>query len=53
MEHYTIIRTSGGPDWEKTPPLSVCNYQWQEKMDIAMEAKICHDGEYLYLRMRA
>ena len=53
MENYEIVRVSGKPDWKGIGPAIVGNYQWQAKMDIAMEARICHDGEHLYLRMRA
>lgn len=53
MEKYSIARICGEPCWEKIAPLAVGNYQWQEKMDIAMEVRICHDGENLYLRMQA
>lgn len=53
MENYAIIRISGKPDWSEIQPVCVCNYQWQDRMDIAMESKICHDDDYLYLQMRA
>ena len=53
MKRYVICRVDGAFDWENIPFLQVDSWQWQEKMDISMQAQICNDGENLFIRMLA
>lgn len=53
MNHYTITRTYGQPDWSNIPWLSVENYQWSEPIGIRMKVQICYDETGFYLHMQA
>ena len=53
MEKYIIRRICGSFDWNEIPALLVDNWQWQEPLDIAMQARICCDSSHLHLLLSA
>ncbi len=53
MNHYTITRIHGQPDWNSIPWLSVENHQWTEPTDIRMKVQICYNEAGFHLHMRA
>lgn len=53
MNHYTITRVSGKPDWSKIPCLEVNNFQWLPALDIRMKAQLCYDETGIHVHLRA
>lgn len=53
MNHYTITRTQGQPDWNAIPTLQIDHFNWTEPLDISATAQICYDETALYIHMRA
>ena len=53
MNHYTITKVGGKPQWENIPSLEVNNYQWLPELDIQMKAQICYSEEGIHVHLRA
>lgn len=53
MENYRIQRVNTAPDWSQIPSLKVTHYQWLPSLNVFMEARLCHDGQKLYVQLRA
>ncbi len=53
MNHYTITKVGGKPQWENIPSLDVNNYQWLPELDIQMKAQICYSDEGIHVHLRA
>lgn len=49
---YEVARVAA-PDWDKIEAVTLEHQPWLVPCDIAAEAKLCHDGENLYVRMEA
>lgn len=49
---YEVARVSA-PDWDKIEAVTLEHQPWLAPCDIAATAKLCHDGENLYVRMEA
>ena len=52
-EAYRIVAVTGGPDWDRVPVIAVDKVMWTEDTGIRAWGQVCHDGENLYVRMRA
>lgn len=50
---YMIKRVSGDIDWGSVPALSLDNILWEPDCGICAGAQLCHDGERLYVHLRA
>ena len=50
---YTICSVSGRPDWETVPRLAVDRVLWEPDCGIRASGQFCHDGENLYVHLRA
>ncbi len=53
MNHYTITKVDGKPQWKNIPSLEVNNYQWLPELDIQMKAQICYSDEGLHVHLQA
>jgi len=53
MNHYTIRRVTGTPDWDQIPALQVSNHLWLPELPIRMEAKFCYDQTGIHVHMQA
>lgn len=49
---YTVKKVSA-PDWNAIEAVAMTHQPWLEPCDIAAKAQLCHDGEYLYVRLEA
>lgn len=49
---YTVKKVAA-PCWEQIKAVELRHQPWLEPCDIAARAKLCHDGENLYVRMEA
>ena len=49
---YRVARVET-PDWERIEAVELVHQPWLEPCNISAEAKLCHDGEKLYVRMEA
>jgi len=52
MKRYEIAHARD-PDWQKLPAIEVDEWQWQAKMNIRMQAKLCWDAQGLKLFLQA
>ena len=50
---YLICAVSGEPDWSAVPELRVDRVLWLPDCGIRAFGQFCHDGQYLYVRLRA
>ena len=53
MEQYTITRTDGGEARRIAPALALRCALWEPDYGIRAGARICHDGQNLYVLLRA
>lgn len=53
MNHYTITRIFGKPNWAEIPSLNVDNYQWLPELDIRMQAQLCYDETGIHVHLQA
>lgn len=50
---YTVRAFSGAPDWQSVPFMPVRTALWTDPAGISARGQLCHDGENLYVHMRA
>lgn len=53
MKSYTIVKSSGAPDWDAIAPLQINCVLWAPDCGIRMEQKLCYDDTALYVFQRA
>lgn len=53
MKEYVILKTSGIPDWNAVPSLSVDTVLWEPDCGIRMTQQLCYDETALYVRQQA
>ncbi len=49
---YTVKKVTA-VDWADIPAVELTHTGWLKPVDISARAQLCHDGEYLYVRMEA
>jgi len=49
---YTVLRMAE-PDWERIPAVELTHAPWLEPCAVTARARLCHDGETLWVRMEA
>lgn len=49
---YDVVRTAA-PDWMAIPAVKLTHQPWLAPCGVAAKAQMCHDGERIYVRMRA
>lgn len=52
MKSYTVCRASV-PEWGLVPEIEVNTPLWLQNPDIRMTAQLCHDGDNIFVRLRA
>ena len=50
---YTIARVDGEPDWDSVSQLDINDAEWTDSFGMRAYAQLCHDGQAIYVHMRA
>ena len=53
MKEYLITAVSGEPDWAAVPQLEADRILWKPDCGIRAFGQFCHDGQNLYVHLRA